>query len=108
MTTDPTTDGGTTGPEECDPNDPSMQTVAGPGDRAGDPCCTTDDSCTGRDVMGQPPQESDVGHQLECVNGVWTVDDTECTEKCETGGTGYLGCFWDSYYGLASPLCGCR
>jgi hypothetical protein len=103
-----TTDEGTTAAQECDPNDPNVEVPPGIGDQAGEPCCTELESCTGDDVMGQPPQAWHVGSILVCVDGFWVVDDTTCIESCMEGGNGYLGCFWDSEYSATKYLCGCQ
>ena len=103
-TTDPGPDLG----PGCDPSDPEMEITPGPGDKEGDPCCSDKESCTGQDVMGQPPQTYHVGDGLICVDGKWVIDDAGCVEVCESKGNVYLGCFWDSEYGLYKPLCGCQ
>jgi hypothetical protein len=122
-TTDDSTTGGTSGATSgagattapgpdlgpgCDPSDPEMEITPGPGDKEGDPCCSDKESCTGQDVMGQPPQTYHVGDGLICVDGKWIIDDAGCVEVCESKGNVYLGCFWDSEYGLYKPLCGCQ
>ncbi len=90
---------------------PDDETTPGPGDVLGGPCCTLRQSCTGPEVPdGQLPAPGDVGVFMTCVDGVWTLDQTDCIESCHEKSSPeqpvcYSGCFWRP--ASIKPTCAC-
>jgi len=98
-----TTGGDTTTEPACDPTDPDQAVDPVPEEQPGAECCTTKQGCSGKEVGVETPTLSDLGHLMECIDGVWVIDDTDCLDECPEG-TSYKGCFWHG----PTRNCGCQ
>jgi hypothetical protein len=98
-----TSGGATTTEPACDPNDPDQAVDPVPEEQPGDECCTTKQGCSGKEVGMETPTLDDLGHLMECIDGVWVIDDSDCIGECPAG-TSYEGCFWHG----PTRNCGCQ